>query len=266
MIAGSLFLCYNAVKRKGESHMWTRKDLKTIGKAALHRNYWVTVLVTLIYGFLAADYSDRVFDFVKESLSDNPVEMWGPVAWTILAVGVTIILIWTVIMILVRIFIGNMIEIGSMRYYLENSEKKSSLGLILYGFQSGHYGKNTLTLFLRDLYSVLWTLLLIVPGIIKSLEYSMIPYILAENPQMSRKRAFELSKAMMDGQKWDAFVLDLSFVGWFILGGITLGVVDVMYTNPYVNTTWAELYKVSRRRALEKGFATSEELPGIIPE
>lgn len=83
MIAGSLFLCYNAVKRKGESHMWTRKDLKTIGKAALHRNYWVTVLVTLIYGF-----------------------------------------------------------------------------------QSGHYGKNTLTLFLRGLYSVLWTLLLIVPGII----------------------------------------------------------------------------------------------------
>lgn len=246
--------------------MWTRKDLKTIGKAALHRNYWVTVLVTLIYGFLAADYSDRVFDFVKESLSDDPVEAWGPVAWTILAVGATIILIWTVIMILVRIFIGNMIEIGSMRYYLENSEKKSSLRLILYGFQSGDYGKNTLTLFLRDLYSVLWTLLLIVPGIIKSLEYSMIPYILAENPKMSRKRAFELSKAMMDGQKWDAFVLDLSFIGWFILGGITLGVVDVMYTNPYVNTTWAELYKVNRRRALEKGFATSEELPGIIPE
>lgn len=246
--------------------MWTRKDLKTIGKAALHRNYWVTVLVTLIYGFLAADYSDRVLDFVKESLSDDPVEAWGSMAWTILAVGATIILIWTVIMILVRIFIGNMIEIGSMRYYLENSEKKSSLRLILYGFQSGDYGKNTLTLFLRDLYSVLWTLLLIVPGIIKSLEYSMIPYILAENPKMSRKRAFELSKAMMDGQKWDAFVLDLSFIGWFILGGITLGVVDVMYTNPYVNTTWAEFYKVSRRRALEKGFATSEELPGIIPE
>lgn len=97
----------------------------------------------------------------------------------------------------------------------------------------------------------------------KSFEYKMIAYILAENPQISRKRAFELSRQMMDGQKWDAFVLDLSFIGWNILSIITFGIVGVLYVNPYMNATWAEFYKMTREMALETGIATREELPGI---
>lgn len=69
----------------------------------------------------------------------------------------------------------------------------------------------------------------------------MIPYILAENPEISRERAFEISKQMMDGQKGDAFVLDLSFIGWNILSVITLGIVGILYVNPYQSATWAEL-------------------------
>ena len=99
-----------------------------------------------------------------------------------------------------------------------------------------------LTLFLRNLYTVLWTFLFIVPGIIKSYEYRMIPYILAENPDMDRREAFQLSKDMMQGEKWNAFVLDLSFIGWQILSGITLGIVGIFWTNPYVYATNAELY------------------------
>lgn len=245
--------------------MWTRSELKAKGKNALHRNYWITVLVTLIYGFLTVDYGGRAANAVREAASDQTGEVWEPEALMIFLLGITVILIWMVIAVLLRIFIGNMIEVGSMRFYLENSEKKSPLGLILYGFQSGQYGKNTLTLFLRDLYTVLWSLLLVIPGVIKGLEYSMIPYILAENPKISRKRAFELSKAMMDGQKWDAFVLELSFIGWYLLGTITLGIVDVLYSKPYSNTTWAELYKVNRLRVLERGIAGREELPGVMP-
>ena len=61
----------------------------------------------------------------------------------------------------------------------------------------------------------------------ESYEYKMIPYILAENPRISRKRAFEISKNMMDGEKWNAFVLDLSFIGWNLLSTITFGIVGV---------------------------------------
>ena len=59
--------------------------------------------------------------------------------------------------------------------------------------------------------------MLVVPGIIKHYEYRMIPYILAENPTMPREEAFQISRRMMMGQKMDVFVLDLSFIGWFIL-------------------------------------------------
>ena len=86
--------------------------------------------------------------------------------------------------------------------------------MILDGFRSGHYGNIVLTMFLRDLYIVLWTLLFIVPGIVKSYEYMMVPYILAENPGMDQKEVFQISREMMNGQKWNAFVLDLSFIGW----------------------------------------------------
>ena len=75
-------------------------------------------------------------------------------------------------------------------------------------------------MFLKGLFQGLWSLLFVIPGIIKSYEYRMIPYILSENPNISRKRAFEISKQMMKGNKWDTFVLDLSFIGWQILSGI----------------------------------------------
>ena len=67
-------------------------------------------------------------------------------------------------------------------------------------FRSGHYVNIVLTMFLRELFTSLWTLLLVIPGIVKHYEYLMIPYILAENPGMDRKEAFQISKRMMDGQ------------------------------------------------------------------
>ena len=71
-----------------------------------------------------------------------------------------------------------------------------TFGNLLDGFKSGHYGNIVLTIFLRDLFISLWTLLLVIPGIVKIYEYLMVPYILAENPAMDRKSAFAISKRM----------------------------------------------------------------------
>lgn len=112
---------------------------------------------------------------------------------------------------------------------------------ILYAFKNG-YGHIGAVMFMKDLFTFLWTLLFIIPGIIKGYEYMMIPYLLAENPDMSRQDAFAESKRMMDGNKMDAFVLDLSFIGWFILGAITFNIVNILYTTPYMELAHAELY------------------------
>ena len=226
--------------------MWTRSELKQRGKSAFLRNYGITVLVTLILGFLTGELSgNSISNSARDVITENDGDI-------IALIGI-----------LVKIFIGNLIEIGSMRFYEENSSRKTSLGVILSGFRQGSYGKNVLTLFLRDLYRVLWTFLLIIPGIVKSYEYSMISYILAENPEISRRRAFEISREMMRGEKWSAFVLDLSFIGWNFLSVITFGIVGLLYSRPYLKSTRVELYKVNREKVLGNGSASIEELPGV---
>ena len=119
----------------------------------------------------------------------------------------------------------------------------------------------TLTMFLRQLFTFLWSLLFVIPGIIKSYEYRMIPFILAENPDTPYKDAFEMSKKMMMGNKWDAFVLDLSFIGWFILTAITCGILGVFYVNPYKYMTDAELYVALKEITFGNGQTQSYQDP-----
>ena len=81
-----------------------------------------------------------------------------------------------------------------------------------------------------------------IPGIVKAYEYRMAPYILAEHPELSYREVLRMSSNMMDGQKMNAYILDVSFIGWHILSAITGGIVGVFWTNPYVYATDAELY------------------------
>lgn len=97
-------------------------------------------------------------------------------------------------------------------------------------------------MFFRDLYTFLWSLLFVIPGIVKFYEYRMIPYLLAQYPDMPMEQAFETSRRLMDGNKWKAFVLDLSFILWFLLSGITGGLVGLFYVQPYFEQTSAALY------------------------
>ena len=78
-------------------------------------------------------------------------------------------------------------------------------------------------------------------GIVKHYEYILIPYILAENPRISRKDAFHLSRQLMRRSKWKFFMLDLSFAGWEILSLFTLGLLDLLFVNPYIAACRAEL-------------------------
>ena len=136
-------------------------------------------------------------------------------------------------------------EVGCKKYYLRNLNEPAQVGNIGYAFDNNY--KNIIkTMFFRDLFTVLWTLLFIIPGIVKSYEYQMIPYLLADNPQMTKEQAFEESKRMMQGQKWKAFVLDLSFIGWNILSALTLGILGIFYVQPYMDATHAALYEALR--------------------
>lgn len=98
------------------------------------------------------------------------------------------------------------------------------------------------TYLLVYIYTILWTLLLIIPGIIKSLSYSMVPFVLKDNPELSFNAAIERSMAMMEGHKWEYFCLILTFIGWFLLVIITAGIASLWVT-PYMSATFANYYE-----------------------
>ena len=106
-------------------------------------------------------------------------------------------------------------------------------------------------MFLRQVYTLLWCLT-IIGGVIKYYSYLMIPYILAENPGISKKEAFRLSKEMMRGNKFNCFKMDLSFIGWKILGLFTLNISNLLITEPYYQMTYGNLYLDLREKALVK--------------
>ena len=101
---------------------------------------------------------------------------------------------------------------------------------------------------LTALYLFLWSLLLIVPGIVKSYAYAMTPYILHEKPKMSVSQAITKSREMMRGYKWKLFLLDLSFIGWMLLSVVTLGLA-LFYAWPYYQAARAEFYKQIKKGA-----------------
>ena len=143
---------------------------------------------------------------------------------------------------LIDAFIANPLELGCKRFFRRNLDEPATMSNIAFAFDS-NYKNICKTMFLRDIYIVLWSLLFVIPGIIKSYEYKMIPYLLSENPEMTTEQAFAESKKLMTGNKWKAFVLDLSFILWDIASALTCGIAGIFWVAPYKASTQAALYE-----------------------
>lgn len=136
-------------------------------------------------------------------------------------------------------------SLGICRMYLSLTKgEKISVSKFLNNITS--FGKALWLQILITIFTFLWTLLLIIPGIIKSLSYSMAFYILAENPNMTAREALNESKHLMDGHKMDYFILQISFIWWYILAGLTLGIAYI-YVCPYISATDANFYREIRK-------------------
>lgn len=158
------------------------------------------------------------------------------------------------------IFIADPLIVGGKKYFLKaRMNKTTKVGIIIDIFKKENWINISIIMLLRNLYNALWYLT-IIGGVIKTYEYRMIPYILAENPKVKRGEAFELSKEMMKGNKLRTFALDVSFLGWDLLSVMTFGILKILYVNPYSATTNAELYMVLRNNAIEKKFNHYEVL------
>lgn len=136
---------------------------------------------------------------------------------------------------------------NSMRVLLETGDNRLTNNSFSLGF--GNWLHVVWGMILSTIYIFLWTLLLIIPGIIKSYSYALTPYILVEHPEMSANEAIEESMRLMDGQKFDLFYLQLSFIGWAILSILSLGL-GVFWLIPYQMTAQAAFYRDIKNGAM----------------
>lgn len=136
---------------------------------------------------------------------------------------------------------------NSMRVLLETGDNRLTNNSFSLGF--GNWLHVVWGMILSTIYIFLWTLLLIIPGIIKSYSYALTPYILVEHPEMSANEAIEESMRLMDGHKFDLFYLQLSFIGWAILSILSLGL-GIFWLIPYQMTAQAAFYRDIKNEAM----------------
>ncbi|MGH4139228.1 DUF975 family protein [Clostridium sp.] len=245
--------------------MWSREVLKDKAKAVLKVSYWRAFWASLVIAIIGGNENSS-FNLNWNSGNRTSTNGYTPFPKIItnifpflLLITVTIIIVLIIFAIAFRILVGYPLEVGGRRFFVQLSQNKTDLNYLGYGFSSGRYFNIVTTMLWRTVLTFLWTLLLIVPGIIKTYAYRMVPYILSDNPNISCTRALELSNKMTDGNKMDMWILDLSFIGWYLLGTILL-LVGVLFVMPYENATKAELYIELRKTALDQGICSYDEL------
>lgn len=230
--------------------MWTRAELKSLAKISLKGNYWKAFLIGLVLSLASGSgsggSSGGAGDTANEFIHRHPDAFIIVIAIIILSIAY-------------RLLLGYSLEIGSRKYFVQLAQFKNTKGCYSFAFDSANYSGIIGTMLLRDVYNLLWSLLFVIPGIIKAYSYRMVPFILADNPNIGADKAITLSRKMMDGNKFETFVLDLSFIGWYLLGLLAL-VIGMFFVNPYVFATEAHLYLALRKNATDNGFCTYEDL------
>lgn len=260
---------------------WTISEIKRRGRDTVFSGYWKCVLAGFIMMIVTGGFSTvnlninnfnnynssnglssitessgsmNISDLFGVPAAEETMETYnemiseltslGPALYILIGTFVVLMFIVLVISFVISAFLLLPLSSGCQKFFAESSRKRSyTISDIAYSF-SGQYLNVVKTLFLMDIKIFLWSLLLIIPGVIKSYEYRMIPYIIADDPDIPSAEAFARSRDMMRGNKWHSFLFDLSFIGWIFLSIFTCGLLAIFYVRPYMMASDAELYLV----------------------
>ena len=225
--------------------MKTNRELKTAALAALKDNWAPAVLGALC--FYAVECAATLPSSIANTFSSGipPFDGMDPVLMLCLMYAGSIISVF----VLYPLTVGYTVAHNDLYVNGDSAIVRNTFRHAING-----YFKNLLTYLLMYLFIALWTLLLFIPGIIKSLAYSLTPYIIKDFPELSANEAITLSMKMMKGYKAKLFLLMLSFIGWGILCIFTLGV-GLLWLIPYMQTTFAAFYQDVKNEYLSKETA-----------
>ncbi len=203
-------------------------DFRRIAREALAGRWGVAVVAGLVATLLGAMSTDVDFSEVKNNFNVSG-EYAGYIA--VFALAITV----------VYIVVGSFVEVGYAKFNLNLVDRRPAEVGDLFSFAS-ICKKTVVARILIMIYTFLWMLLFIIPGIVAAYSYAMTPYILAENPNLTAKEAINRSKLMMTGNRFRLFCLQLSFIGWMILSAFTYGI-GTLWLNPYMQAATAAFYR-----------------------
>lgn len=253
-----------------------RKNLKKLSKKSLKKHYLIYVLTCLIGAFLGTEFvgslsTINVKTVIPKEIAGNTGvissiintfasgNIFSKIYATINSIidskdisNVIYILLSLIFFISCWVLFINVYKIVTRRVFLEGRiYDKITIQSFTFLLRAKKWIKASITLAITSLFNFLWNLT-IVGGIIKYYSYYLVSYIIAENPSIDALKAIKLSRDMMNGHKWEFFVTDLSFIGWNILGFITLGLSKIFYSNIYIVATFSEYYVKIREESKEK--------------
>lgn len=201
-----------------------RAELKELAKSRLKENRWPMTLVALAVTMVTAIASactGTTYNDAGEAVQNSP---------TLTVVGV-----------LLTIFVVNVMTVGACKFFRDNIMINQESSLISYPFKH-NYIQNVSVMFVRSILVTIGCVLFIVPGVILSMGFAAVPYIATQKPELSLVDTLKLSWNVMNGHKWEYFVLILSFFGWICLDVLTLGIAGVFYIHPYIMQTEANYF------------------------
>lgn len=285
--------------------MWTTPELKARAREKIKKYFWDALVISIIFGLISGsgtsaarnsyessgagtalysgvevgedvnEISPELFEEIMDAVEHLPEtagSMLTEENMLLLSVIASVLLISFVISLVIGIFVVPALTVGKNRFYVESGIMEQSAGIskIAWGFKN-RYLNVTWVMFIKNLIVMLGSICFVIPGIYFSYCYAMVPYILAENPDMRARDALRLSKDMMNGNKFGMFTMELSFIGWLILSSIigmfTCGLGSFLVM-PYIEATRAELYLELRQpfAGMLNGFGCGYGYGGYGPQ
>lgn len=251
--------------------MFNRPALKLQARARMKGFLGNAILVSLICSLLLGDSPSFNFNFnvddssltaleqelelgLEQGLGQGLAQGFEGAAdafeWALLIpIFLTVFTFVFAIAIAINVFFCNVLRVGKKGWFLRYGRGEvPSVGDLFASFRI--YKPAMTAMLLSDLYSWLWSFLFIIPGIVKSYAYRLVPYIVYENPNIPPSQAIKLSEEMMKGHKGELFIFDLSFFWWNLLSAMTAGIVGIVYVDPYYSTAESYVYEAIRYEAI----------------
>jgi len=218
--------------------MFDNYSVRLNAREKLRGNWWYAFLIALVYSLIAGAVNFSSNNNSVGNAGIEPLIDFGAAAALIGIVGFV-----------ATILLSGPMEFGFSYVWLSfNRGNPLEIGHLFYGFRGPVFGKAILLWFMRSLFILLWTLLFIIPGLIKSISYSMAYYIQIDNPEYGWNDCIKQSMDITSGFKLQLFVLSLSFIGWALLSILTLGF-GFFFLIPYMQVSMADFYERIKNRS-----------------